>query len=85
MFTINYDEKYDVLGIGLADRANSIGSEEDGGLLVLRDRITGEITGLTILGFQRMHKSQMLPALPAGAEIDYDECRRLIEKQIQKG
>ena len=54
--THNYDDRHDVLYIGVADRTNSYGDELPDGTIVLRDADTNAVTGFTIFDFK---KSQM--------------------------
>ena len=70
MLNLNYDEKYDVLYIGLSDRSNSLGDDEYGGLVVFRDEFSDNITGLTVFGFFEKYKKQSLPKWPDGISID---------------
>ena len=51
MGEISYDYGADVLYVGISDRSNSYGAEEDNGFIVLRDIDTDEVTGITILDF----------------------------------
>ena len=51
MLTLNYDHKFDVLYLTFADNSNSYGEEDDCGNLTHRDRITHEITSVTIFDF----------------------------------
>ena len=51
MLDLHYDDQYDILYIGIADKRNSVGCEEHDGMIVLRDLLTNEVTGLTITSF----------------------------------
>ena len=51
MLTLNYDQKFDVLYLTFADNSNSYGEEDDYGNLTHRDRITHEITSVTVFNF----------------------------------
>jgi len=68
----NYDNKYDILYVLLADGKNSLGDEEYDGLVVMRNEDTNEITGLTIYGFMEKYQSELLPVLPSEIDIDFD-------------
>ena len=50
---VNYDKKFDVLYLVLSDNSNSIGEEDDYGIVTHKDRNTNEITSITIFGFQQ--------------------------------
>ena len=52
MLSLNYDEKFDVLYLGFADKRNSYGEENDKGVVTFRDFCSNEITGVTIFGFK---------------------------------
>lgn len=67
---INYDEKYDILYIKLSDNKNSIGDEEDNGILILRDKISNIITGITIFDFYRKYSMNKLPNFPEEININ---------------
>ena len=64
MLNLNYDNRYDILYVGISDKKNSIGDEEYDGLLVLRDIQSNNITGLTIFDFFERYKTNRLPAFP---------------------
>ena len=51
MLTLNYDQKFDVLYLTFADNSNSYGEEDDNGYVIHRDRISHEITSVTIFDF----------------------------------
>jgi len=68
----NYDNKFDVLYILFSNSKNSLGDEEYDGLVVMRDEITNEITGLTIFGFIEKYQIGSLPELPNEVDIDFD-------------
>ena len=53
MLRVNYDKKFDVLYLVFADNSNSIGDEDDYGIVTHKDRNTNEITSITIFGFQQ--------------------------------
>ena len=53
--TVDYDKKFDVLYITLGDMSNSVGCETHGGMTVMRDDNTREITGVTLFGFARRY------------------------------
>ena len=72
MLKYNYDNKYDILYILLSESKNSLGAEEYGGLVVMRDEATDEITGLTIYGFFDKYQNDLLPALPEEINIEFD-------------
>ena len=72
MLKLNYDERYDILYILLADGKNSIGDEEYDGLVVMRNEETGKITGITIFGFSQKYQNDALPLLPDEVRIDFD-------------
>jgi len=72
MLKFNYDNRYDILYVLLADSKNSLGDEEYDGLVVMRDGTTDEITGLTIFGFFEKYQKDSLPALPSEVNIDFD-------------
>jgi len=72
MLKFNYDNKYDILYVLLADGKNSLGDEEYDGLVVMRDEETDKITGLTIYGFMEKYQNDSLPLLPSEINIDFD-------------
>lgn len=72
MLNFNYDNKYDVLNIGIGDSRNSIVCEEYSGLAVVRDRTSKSITGLTIFDFLRKYKEKSLPIFPSDVKIDIE-------------
>ena len=72
MLNLNYDARFDVLSVGLGDMRHSIGDEEYGGLVVMRDEISNIITGLTIFGFAKKFKDRSLPVWPSGVCIDVE-------------
>jgi hypothetical protein len=70
MYALNYDKRFDILNIGIAEnRKNSIGAEEYDGLVVMRDRTTREATGLMIYGFKEKLEHQELPVFPNDVTI----------------
>lgn len=54
MYRINYDEEADVLYITLKDTSNSYAEDYDDDYIVLRDKDTKKITGITLLDFEFM-------------------------------
>ena len=74
MINLNYDKTYDVLYIGFLDRSNSVGDESDDGDVIFRDRLTHEITGVTIFDFKEKLTEGRLPSLPYA----YDYCRDVV-------
>lgn len=73
MLNLNYDEKNDILYLGLADKSNSYGDEIISGLIVMRDLLTDEITGFTIFDFCSKYYSNSLSTLPLPIQIDFDK------------
>ena len=74
IMTIDYDKQFDVLYIALGDMSNSIGCESYGGMTVMRDDNTREITGVTLFGFARRYFGEV-------EEEEPDECDlRLLEE-----
>lgn len=50
---INYDEKFDILYFNISDTSNSYGDQIDKHLILLKDMMTDEITGVTIYGYKK--------------------------------
>jgi len=50
---MNYDEKFDVLYVKFSDNSNSVGDEDDNGVIVHKDCETGEVTSITVFDFKR--------------------------------
>ena len=73
MLNLNYDSAYDILNISLCDNHNSIGCEEYGGLVVMRDYDTREITGLMLYGFIDKYKNQSIPNFPNEIDITIEK------------
>ena len=59
MTEIDYDSKYDVLYVALANMENSYGTEDSEGILVHRDMTTKEVTGITIFEFKKRIMGQV--------------------------
>jgi hypothetical protein len=73
MYALDYDERFDILNIGvLENRRNSIGCEEYDGLVVMRNRATREVTGLMIYDFEERFDSGALPVFPDGVSVDVE-------------
>ena len=51
MLTLNYDKKFDVLYLTFADNSNSYGEEDDFGNVTHRDRVSNEVTSVTVFDF----------------------------------
>ena len=51
MLTLNYDQKFDILYLTFADNSNSYGEEDDHGNLTHRDRVSHEVTSVTVFDF----------------------------------
>ena len=51
MLTLNYHNKFDVLYLKFADNSNSYGEEDDFGNLTHRDRMSHEVTSVTVFDF----------------------------------
>lgn len=71
--TYNYDQQHDVLYVGIGNRVNSYGDDETPGVILLRDFLSGEITGITIFNFLKRYRAKSLPTLPEKFGISYDE------------
>jgi hypothetical protein len=72
-FSLNYDERFDILSVGIKqDRTNSAGAEEYDGLVVMRDRATREATGLVLYDFKKKLNGQNLPSFPSDIEISIE-------------
>jgi hypothetical protein len=70
MNALNYDKRFDILNIAVAEnRGNSIGAEEYDGLVVMRDRTTREVTGLMIYDFMDKLGRRELPPFPNDVSI----------------
>jgi len=50
---IDYDNQFDILYCSISDTSNSYGDEIDSNLVVLRDMDTNEVTGVTIMAFEK--------------------------------
>lgn len=72
MFAINHDSENDVLYIGLGDRSNSYGDDDDDGIIILRDIDTRELTGITILDFLYKYQNKELEHLPIRINFERD-------------
>ena len=72
MLDLDYDSKYDILNISLSEGRNSIGCEEYGGLVVMRDYATREITGLMLYGFADKYEHKTIPKFPDGISINIE-------------
>ena len=60
MLTLNYDQKFDVLYLKFGDNSNSYGEEDDYGNLTHRDRISHEVTSVTVFDFvAKAHNGQL--------------------------
>lgn len=70
---INYDERFDVLYVGIKDRSNSYGDESQNDILYLRDFRSDEITGFTIFNFLMKVKNNTLPVLPKELDISFSK------------
>lgn len=73
MLNLDYDEKFDILNVSLSDSSNSIGCEEYGGLVVMRDLVTREVTGLMLYGFAEKYKMDCIPHFPDGVTITVEK------------
>lgn len=49
----NYDSKFDVLYIELTDNSNSYGDDSNDGFVLMKDIDTDEVTGVTIMNFNK--------------------------------
>ena len=72
MFAIDHDKDNDVLYIGIGDRSNSYGDEEEEGIILLRDIDTEELTGVTILDFLYRYKHKQLDCIPFPINFERD-------------
>jgi hypothetical protein len=75
MLDLNLDKINDVLYVIISDTSNSYGTEDYNGLVVLRDIMTDDVTGVTIFDFSKRYKKGNLNSLPFPFKID-------IEKEI---
>lgn len=50
---IDYDNQFDILYCSIGDISNSYGDEIDSNFVVLRDMDTNEVTGVTIMAFEK--------------------------------
>lgn len=66
---IDHDAKFDVVYIKLKDDSNSYGDEIADGVVVFRDLSSDEVTGITIMDFNKRYKNNKIPKLPV--EIDW--------------
>ena len=76
MINLNYDNKFDVLYIGLGNeeyRKNSLADEEYNGLVVMRDENTDNITGLMIFGFKDKYLKNTIPVFPPEVVINMEK------------
>ncbi|MCL2171114.1 MAG: hypothetical protein FWB71_03080 [Defluviitaleaceae bacterium] len=73
MLTLNYDKKYDVLYLGVADNSNSYGAEESNNMNVFRDVDSDCITGFVIFGFMDKYNGRSLPPINEPFAIDYEK------------
>ena len=60
MLTLNYDQKFDILYLKFADNSNSYGEEDDFGNLTHRDRVSHEITSVTVFDFMAKARNGQL-------------------------
>ena len=67
--TYNYDSKFDILYVAVADKSQSYGDDAAPGLIIMRDMITDVATGFTIFGFRQKLTQNRLPALPPDLSI----------------
>lgn len=71
MLNLNYDKKFDVLYISIGDPKQSYGEENTPGLVILKDIITNEITGVTIFDFKKRLNENTLKDLDLPIKIDF--------------
>lgn len=69
---VNYDERFDVLYVGIGDKTNSYGDDSQDDILVMRDFDTDEITGFTIFGFMKKLKENSLPTIPKETNVSFN-------------
>lgn len=50
----DYDKKNDILYCSFSDKSNSYGDEEPDNIIIMRDLVTDEITGITVMNIKRM-------------------------------
>ena len=72
MLDLNYDESFDVLYMGFADKTNSYGDEVKNGYVLMIDEDTQIVTGLTIFDFMSRYNNGTLESLPLPVSVDYD-------------
>ncbi|WP_050640986.1 MULTISPECIES: hypothetical protein [Clostridia] len=55
---VSYDPECDILNCTFSNQHNSYGDEDPDNIVVFRDLITDEITGIKILDIKKMYASQ---------------------------
>ena len=73
MLSFNYDCKYDILYLAVADKSFSYCDEDDTGSVINRDIRTEEITGAMIYDFIKKLRESNLPKLPSCINVDYEK------------
>ncbi len=71
-----YDDEFDILYISNQSLKGSVGDEDDNGLVVFRNRQTGEVTGLMVYDFATRRSSGELDGLRFPQEFPYSEIRK---------
>ena len=71
--SVDYDSRFDTLYVGLGDKSNSYGDDEQDDIIFMRDMDTDEITGFTILSFLKKHTLSALPKLPQYLNISFEK------------
>ena len=69
----NYDNKYDILYLAIADKSFSYCDEDNTGFVISRDMRTEEITGAMIYDFIKKFRKSDLPKLPFCIEVNYEK------------
>jgi len=73
MLNLHYDKNNDILYLGFADKSTSYGDEVADGYVLMKDYVTENITGVTILDFMAKYKTNSIPSHPLPIDIDYEK------------
>ena len=78
MLNLDYDKKNDVLYISIGRPKPSYGEEDVPGIVILKDIITDEITGITVFDFMKRIQSNDIKNLNLPISIDLNEGNNLL-------
>lgn len=74
----DYDKKFDVLYIALADRSEFYGDDSDGNVIYLKDIDTDELTGITIMNFKKKYIENRLPVFSKSIRKVLSEAEKVV-------